>query len=107
MLKIGGRCLPHEHRHSLSFLESSHTRQYLAFQELERCATTSGDVGHLLREASLLHGSNGIAATDDRATSLACELRKCLSDSKGALAESIKLENTLCETNGDVKERGD
>ena len=44
--------------------QASHAGQLLAFQELQGGATAGGDVGHLVGEAQLSHGSSGGTIVD-------------------------------------------
>jgi hypothetical protein len=86
----------HAHNHvlRLSRVKGSNTREDKTLKELEGSATTSGDVGHLLSEAGLLNGSDGVTSTDDGDGALASALSEGLGDSVGALSELVELEHT-------------
>mmetsp|Transcript_27165 Transcript_27165/g.59366 ORF Transcript_27165/g.59366 Transcript_27165/m.59366 type:complete len:503 (+) Transcript_27165:129-1637(+) len=76
----------------LLVVEGGDTGKGLALKELKGSTTTGGDVGHLLREAGLLDGSNGVTATDDGDG--VGHLGKGVSDGEGTLGEGVHLEHT-------------
>ncbi len=75
-------------------VKGSNTGENLALKELEGSTTTSRDVGHLLSEASLLDGGDGVTSTDDGDGALGSALSEGLGNSVGSLSELVELEHT-------------
>ena len=79
----------------LRLLERGDARQHLALEELERRTAAGRDVRHLLGKARLLDGRDRIAAADDGRAARARQLSERVGDRKGALGESLELEDAL------------
>merc|ERR1719424_2364576 len=77
----------------LGLVERRDAREDFALEELERRAAARGDVGHLVREARLLDGRDGVAAADDGDAPLRRELRERVADGKRALGERVDFED--------------
>jgi hypothetical protein len=78
----------------LSRVKGSNTREHKALKELEGSTASGGDVGHLLSEASLLDGSDGVTSTDDGDGALGSALSKSGGNSVGSGSELVELEHT-------------
>jgi hypothetical protein len=79
---------------NLRAVKSSNSGEDLALKELEGSTASGGDVGHLLSEASLLDGSDGVTSTDDGDGALGSALSKSLGNSVGSGSELVELEHT-------------
>eukprot|EP00899_Mesostigma_viride_P028401 jgi/Mesvir1/8746/Mv26114-RA.1 len=71
----------------------SDTWQHPALEQLQGSTATGGDVGHLVREASLLDGRDGVTTADDGDHALSRELRQGLGDGIRAHRKLLKLKH--------------
>merc|ERR1719409_1295985 len=74
----------------LRLVERGDAREHLALEQFEGSTATGGDVGHLVREASLFDRGDGVTTTNDGDT---VEVGEGVRDGEGSLGEGIHLED--------------
>ena len=66
--------------------------EVFAFDGLEHCAATGGDIADLVGIAHLGNGSHGVAATHERVSAISGSLGEIFGNLQGSLCEGIHLE---------------
>merc|ERR1712050_678412 len=77
----------------LRVIKCCNARQDLAFQELQRCPTSSAAVRHLVNRIVLLARSGGVASSNDRDGSSGGDLDDLVHHALGAGLEGSHLED--------------
>mmetsp|Transcript_33715 Transcript_33715/g.107745 ORF Transcript_33715/g.107745 Transcript_33715/m.107745 type:complete len:231 (+) Transcript_33715:307-999(+) len=81
------------HPSFLGVIEGGDAGEFLAFKEFEGGAAAGGDVGHLVGEAGLFDGGDGVAPADDGDGALGGDVDEGVADVERTLREGVHFED--------------